>query len=103
MDYDTEDTEYIIPYLFYYSELIPKTYSHPDYLQLNKEIMLSSYNLIHQTYLVEPARNKQPEIIMLDPDKIIPGEEDNILVYCVGHIEDDVDQEILDMEVDMPE
>jgi hypothetical protein len=103
MDYDSMDDRYIIPYIFYYSELLPKSYLYPDYLQENEEIMRTNFNIILDNFSVLPAREKQPDVLMLDPDIVLEGEGDKVVVYTVGHIEDDVDQEILDEEVIMPE
>ena len=50
-------------------------------------------------------REEHPELIMLDPDTLIEGENEEGLtyIYMVGHPEENIPQEYLDQEIEIEE
>ena len=99
-------------FLFYHDELIPKTYSNPDRLQENKELMEEVYFYIDQYFTRTPytesptrklmkRRRLYPKTIILDPDITVGEGNPNNLYYVfpVGHLQDeDLPEEYLDSE-----
>ena len=97
-------------FLFYHDELIPKTFSNPDRLQENKELMEEVYFYIdyyftRTPYMEAPTqklmkrRRLYPRTIILDPDVTVGEDNPNYLFYVfpVGHLEDkDLPEEYLD-------
>lgn len=109
---DWEDNrKYVIYMAFYYHELLPKHFVNPTVLQFNKAIMTEVYPEVHDTYLIQPdadsrteyeqeIRKDFPEILMLDPDTLVAGENEEGLtyVYPVGHLEQ-VEDEFLNAKI----
>lgn len=107
----TDNRKYAEVWVFYFCELIPKTYVNPDRLQFKKDIMEFDYHFVYETYkkeAIDAARDDMerkrkefyPEAICLDPDHYEKGENElgTRLVYMVGH-PDDVDEEILNESI----
>ena len=80
----TDNFESIRVHLFYYNELIPKTYVDPDKLQFSKELLITEhpiiydayYNLPYDSYRNESERERKLNyngVIMLDPDIYVDG------------------------------
>ena len=101
---------------FYFNELIPKDFSNPSVLQFTKRIIEEEYPIVYEHYVhegTEFARNafeleqreEHPELIMLDPDTLIEGENEEGLtyIYMVGHPEENIPQEYLDQEIEIEE
>ena len=109
---DWEDNrQYVLLMTFYYNELMPKTFVNPSVLQFNKTIMSEVYSTVHDTYTIQQDRDCRttyeqsirksfPEILMLDPDVIVSGEnaEGLTYVYPVGHL-DEVEDDLLNESV----
>lgn len=102
---------YAIFHVFYYDELLPKTYVNPDRLQFSEDLLSSDFPEILEMYkqvrydeaIDEYWKNitsGMPEVICLDPDIIVAGAEDNdnLLAYMVGH-PNEVEQEYLDQTI----
>lgn len=106
--------KYVLVMAFYFNELIPKHFVEPSRLQFNKRIISEEYPIIQETY-VRPgdmdARNEVekeyqaefPERMMLEPDILIEGEneEDLTYVYMVGHPGEEMPQELLDEHIEI--
>ena len=102
--------KYVQMFLFYHDELIPKTYSNPDTLQENKELMEELFFYIDKYYTRTPyteastqklikRRRLYPRVVQLDPDITVGDDNPNHLFYVfpVGHLEDrDLPEEYLD-------
>lgn len=114
---DWEDLrQYVLLMAFYFNELIPKDFSNPSVLQFTKRIIEEEYPIVYEHYVhegTEFARNafeleqreEHPELIMLDPDTLIEGENEEGLtyIYMVGHPEENIPQEYLDQEIEIEE
>ena len=110
---DWEDNrKYVLLMAFYFNELIPKTFSNPSVLQFNKRIISEEYPIVYETYVhdaTEFARNdyelaereEHSEILMLDPDTLVEGENEEGLtyVYMVGHPDEEIPEEYLEQTV----
>lgn len=106
-----DERRYVLIMAFYWNELIPKTFVNPNVLQFNKSIISTEYPIIYENY-VHPGNSyartdyeketlkDEKEVMALDPDLTIQGEneEDLTYVYMVGHPLDDA-EEFLDEEV----
>lgn len=115
IDFD-DNRKYVWFPIFYYNELIPKTFVNPDILQFSKTHIEDEYTLIYDEYHRSPItdsndsieiarRLKYPKALALDPDTIIEGkkrenEATPMYVYTVGHLED-VESELLDQSIDV--
>lgn len=88
LDFSETDMYYPIFYLFYYDELMPKTYVNPDVLQFSDEIINDNFKEIYQNYMRSSwlesitedeklRRRMYPTTLLLDPDVYISpyGEE----------------------------
>lgn len=116
----TDTRQYAEIYIFYFYELIPKTFVNPDVRQFNSDIMMNDYNTVYENYCrraIETAYDKMEEerkkdyieAICLDPDVEIKGEYiwdieyskylKSEYVYTVGHLSR-VPNDILDMKVE---
>lgn len=114
---DWEDLrQYVLLMAFYFNELIPKDFSNPSVLQFTKRIIEEEYPIVYEHYVHEGAefarnafeleqRADHPELIMLDPDTLIEGENEEGLtyIYMVGHPEENIPQEYLDQEIEIEE
>ena len=108
---DWEDNgKYFEVNIFYYYELMPKTFVNPDRKQFTREIMVNDYPEVYKNYRtssvnaarddIEKARkNSYPEVICLDPDIVMKGEDNQCIVYCVGHIDEENAKEYIDQEI----
>lgn len=114
IDYEEDDGEEFIYRIFYYNELLPKTYVNPDRKQLGSILIEDEYDDIYNTYLKSPAeqsscheinvrRRRYLNSIMLDPDIIFRGTNPDhpMKVYMVGHPDETVEQEILDEHIEI--
>lgn len=85
---DLRTSPALVSYIFYYNELLPKTYVNPVRLQFNEEFIMDDYPLIGEEYMTDPNKEGQPKILYLNPNRCIAG-KDNITntqwVYCIGH------------------
>ena len=103
--------------MFYYSELIPKTFVNPDIVQFSLLVLLDWYEEIYNTYItsaVDATCDDEPNAkirranyvnaLCLNPDIYYNGGEggdDNAqLVYAVGHL-NELTQDILNMGVEI--
>lgn len=79
MRWDNDELIYAIFHIFYFDELIPKTYVNPDRLQFSDEVMQDNYMEIYQRYkhtseqdaiydFEKTRRKNYPGVIELDPD-----------------------------------
>ena len=93
-------TDYYMAYMFYRTELIRKKFVSPDIRQFNKLFIEMDYRLIYENYIEEtddmPKTSHGQNVLHLNPDKYIEGEEGNDLykVFGVGHLYEDLDPEI---------
>ena len=89
---------------------MPKTFVNPDRKQFTREIMVNDYPEVYKNYRtssvnaarddIEKARkNSYPEVICLDPDIVMKGEDNQCIVYCVGHIDEENAKEYIDQEI----
>ena len=109
---DFEDLhQFVYIWLFYFNELIPKTYVNPDRVQFDNIIMEEEYPIICDVYKQTPAssarneeekerRENYPDVISLDPNIVVEGTagKGTLYTYCIGHTED-VEQEYLDRQI----
>ena len=92
LDYSDVDMMYPIFHIFYYDELIPKTYVNPDRLQFIEDVLEGNFKDIIENYKRTPQedsdseldklrRERYPGVICLDPDIIVEytGERDKYL------------------------
>lgn len=114
LDY-TDYRPYCIMHIFYFYELLPKTFVNPDVKQFNIKLITEDYNYIKETYaILDPSKFARDEVekeimkndipvLMLDPDIIYEGEnpDDIEMVYPIGHL-GDVEDELLSQEVVIP-
>lgn len=112
---DMSDIEkYAVVHIFYYYELIPKTYVNPDRLEFSKQLLTDDYNQIISTYERTPFKEARGLVeferkmnygsaLLLDPDVYIKGEnkDHTQYVYPVGHL-DEVSEEYLKQNVYIP-
>ena len=79
LDYSDSDMIYPIFFIFYYDELIPKTFVNPDIRQFNSTVLDNDYYEISKYYKTSPkksARNsieksrksEYDDVVFLDPD-----------------------------------
>ena len=79
IDFTEEEQIYAIFNIFYYHDLIPKTFVNPDVLQFNKSVMTNIFSDVYTNYVrtsyqdsettKERIRRKNyPEVLCLDPD-----------------------------------
>ncbi len=79
LDYSDVDMIYPIFFIFYYDELIPKTFVNPDVLQFSRDVMNSNFKEIMDYYETSSVaasttdeerkrRANYPGVICLDPD-----------------------------------
>lgn len=108
-----DDRVYVYMPMFYFNELIPKTYVNPDIKQFDDLIMEEEYPLINSTYRVHPSeshrtvaektrRENYPDVLALNPDTYIEGEnkENMQYVYSVGHLHD-VDNTYINQNIEI--
>ena len=112
--YDPDNQKEIIFHIFYFDELIPKTFYDGDVFQTTEEIMKDTYREVYEQYIVnvssetsDPvAKNRRyqyHDALLLDPDIIVSGVNDNnsIIVYEIGH-SGDISEDMLNQEVVIP-
>lgn len=109
---DFEDLrQFVYVWLFYFNELMPKTYVNPDRVQFDNIIMEEEYPTIDEVYKQIPElssrnvsektrRANYPDVVALNPDIVIEGKngKGTLYAYCVGHPED-VSEEFLNKGV----
>mgnify|MGYP004650773113 CR=1 FL=1 len=114
IDYDDIDIIYPVFYIFYYDELLPKTFVNPDICQFSDQVMKDNFEEVSRYYETSSAisgindierqrKASYPKVLCLDPDIIIESEKEppkDIIVYEVGHI-GDVEQDILDSKIEI--
>lgn len=117
IDYSDEDMIYPIFYIFYYDELIPKTYVNPDILQFSLENMLDTFPEILDNYMVVPSqetsnqvekyrRKDYPSVVCLDPDILVLGPDSDEIKTITLQLKDretddvtyDEDEVVIDVE-----
>lgn len=110
----TDLRNYIIMYMFYEDELIPKRYVNPDELQFNKSVMHSDFQLVDDVYhtTTHDGRNEQEkkrrekyvDALCLSPDIVVRIEDDSEIedrdmnAFSVGHM-NTLDENILKEEI----
>ena len=112
--YDDENILEIIFHVFYFDELIPKTFYNGDVFQTTEEIMMDTFPEVYYEYVVRPSdevvdpvlkkrRYQYHNVLLLDPDTIVQGHNNDhsIIVYEIGH-SDEVSQDILNQAVVIP-
>lgn len=106
--------------IFYYDELLPKSYLNPDRVQSNNVIMEDDFKYVNDNFTIDPRqdtsdpdqrarRADHPKVIMLDPDLVLahpastPYPEDpdapHTIVFTVGHPFVEVDQKYLNQDI----
>lgn len=122
LDYTGIDLLYALYFIFYYDELIPKTYYNPDLIQLSSKVMKDNFNEVYNRYRTtailnsntdeeRERRKNYPDILYLDPDEFVDSSEGiqkrllpdgAIAVWVVGHPEEKVDQRLLNKTITIP-
>lgn len=113
----TDKYIYYIFDMFYYEELIPKTFVNPDITQFSLLVLLDWYTDIYNQYITSPTnatcsdepnayarRTAYIDALCLNPDLTFYGPEDGDdnaqLVYVVGHL-NELTHEILGMDIEI--
>lgn len=115
INFEPDNRKYVEFNIFYFDELLPKSYINPDLKQESKNIMLETFEEVYKLYLrssldesltkdEKERRRYYPEVLCLDPDIYCKAESDSeaILVYEVGHADDNIDQKLLDQSIEIP-
>ena len=114
----TDLREFVWIPLFYWYELLPKTYVNPDRLQFSQRFLIEDYPVVYDQYKVTPddswrtelekqRRENYTPVLDLNPDHYVAGGSKNIVakyqyVYCVGHPDVDVEEEYLQQAIVIP-
>lgn len=112
--YDKELVTEVVYHVFYFDELIPKTFYDGDVFQATEEIMVDTYPEVYYEYVTTPykevtdpvlrkRRYQYHNVLLIDPDKIVQGlsKDNSVIVYEIGH-SGEVPKEILEQAVMLP-
>ena len=106
-DWSKGDETFATINIFYYYELIPKTYVNPDRRQFDTDVLMEEFPEIYENYIQDPRLEARDEIeaarkanflqaVCLDPDiRFVGSNPDHPqYTYAVGHL-GEVDEKLL--------